>query len=57
MKYVKIELPDEFYCGCCSECPFYYEEDYYSEEDGWDFNPKCCLGFNWNECLLDIKEE
>lgn len=28
MKYVKIELPDEFYCGCCSECPFYYEEDY-----------------------------
>lgn len=57
MKYVKIKLPDEFYCGNCSKCPFYYEEDYYTEDDGWDFTPKCCLGFNWNKCFLDIEEE
>lgn len=56
MKYVKIELPDDFERGNCEFCPFGYEESYYDEDDGYDYFWHCNLGFD-SECLLKIKEE
>lgn len=56
MKYVKIKLPNYFKRGNCESCPFSYEE-FYDYEDDWDCEKKCCLGFNWKECHLNVKEE
>ena len=54
-----IQLPDDFEKGCCSECPFSYEEwiDYYDGEYcETDVRNSCVFGYNWQECEIEVQE-
>lgn len=57
MKYVEIELPDDFEVGdCYYDCPFKYDEWTWNEDDESDCFTRCCLGYD-DECKLNIKEK
>ncbi len=56
MKYVEIELPENFERGDCYNCPFCHSYSSFDEDDGWDYWDGCNLDYN-EECKLQIKEK
>lgn len=49
-----LEVNDDFELGDCCNCPLSYDEYYYDEDDGGEWDTHCVLSCTYEDCPLKI---
>ena len=51
---VKINVPDSYSCGDCTNCPLHEEK--YIDDRSITFTYSCKLGYNKTTCPVEVEE-